>query len=351
MKLTEEQKNEVKRLFKDHPDLKYLTATIFKNEKLDGRSKEGKAIRQFLIDEGLEYKTSEIPKVEAVELTEENKKFLLSDQVGIGCKPIELTRILFEDKDVKPLGIENRTVIEFLKEHRPEILNEDEIAVTEKWFPPTQMTAAIKRVNRWAGKELHHERLNTKDKKSCEQLLIYFKSKRFSTFINSYRNLADRDLFESEFVRSVWDKPDLTIDELNLYITVCANYVRQKHIQRRLDILNNKLDEMDDAGEDVTMRFNELIKNTSEELNACEKRIEQLIQKLNGDRAKRIDAQGKNSVSIIALVEAFQTHEERERFVKMAEMENTLAEQEVDRLESFDEIKARILGITKRELI
>ena len=88
-------------------------------------------------------------------------------------------------------------------------------------------------------------RSNTKQKKMCEKLLFYLKSPRFVHFINQYSTIADRDLFESEFVRTVWDKPDLTNDELNLYITVCTNYVRQKHIQQRIDRLNNMLNDTD----------------------------------------------------------------------------------------------------------
>jgi len=37
--------------------------------------------------------------------------------------------------------------------------------------------------------------------------------------------------------------------------------------------------------------------------------------------------------------------------ILMAEMQNKLIEEEADRLESMDEYKARILGISKREIL
>ena len=43
---------------------------------------------------------------------------------------------------------------------------------------------------------------------------------RFIQVINTYSGSEDRRLFEAEFIRSVWDKPDLTSEELNLYINV-----------------------------------------------------------------------------------------------------------------------------------
>lgn len=351
MKLTKEQAEKVKELFKKYPDIKKLTQLIFDDESLDGRTQEGRAVKRFLVKEGLQYKTTLVEKVTPLTLTEEQQAFLLGSRVEMGMKPIEITRLLFNRVDIQPLGIENRTVLDFLRKHRPDIIDEDDIIVVEKWKPPIRLVQAIKKVNDWTGRQLNEGQMTTKDRKCCEQLLLHLKSPRFSNFINQYKSVADRDLFESEFIRSVWDKPDLTIDELNLYITVCGNYVRQKHIQKRLDVFNHKLENMENADQDVNMRFNELIKNTSDELNACEKRIETLVQKLNGDRAKRLSEQGKDTVSIVALVEAFQEFQERERLVHMADMENELASDEADRLESMDEMKARVLGISKRELL
>ena len=183
-----------------------------------------------------------------------------------------------------------------------------------------------------------------------EQLINHLRSPRFHHFINQYSTLADRDLFESEFVRAVWDKPDLTNDELNSYVTLCTNYVRQKHIQQRIDRLNALLNDAD-SERDVTMRLTELIKATSDELNQCEKRIESLTKDLNGSRQQRLKAKGEENGSIFALVEAFTDKEERDRMIMMAELQNKLIEEEVNKLESMDEYKARILGISKRELL
>ena len=99
------------------------------------------------------------------------------------------------------------------------------------------------------------------------------------------------------------------------------------------------------------MRLTEHIKATNEELNACEKRIESLTQKLNGDRAKKLEKKGVNTQNILSLVEAFQDEEERQRLVMMAEQRLSLVEEEAYRLESLDEYKARIFGTSKEELL
>lgn len=347
--LDDKQKEKVRAGFKKSPDLKYLTEVAWGKKGLDGRSKEGKAVRQFLIDEGLNYDTAFVPKLKQIDLTDEQKEFLLSDSIETGMKPLEVARLTFSDPSIVSLSLQHRTVQRFLEKHRPDIINKNDLETSDEWKPPLTLSSTINRVSKWTSNDLTEERMSVRDKKGCEALFKNLKSIRFISIINNYSLLSDRELFESEFIRATWDKPDLTNDELNLYITVCSNYVRIKHVQKRLDNINRYVQESEEP--DVHMRVTEQLKTTSEELNQIEKRIESLINKLNGDRAKRLAEKGSQNVSILALVEAWQTYEERERMVMKAQMENKLLEDEAGRLESMDQLKARILGISKEELI
>lgn len=350
IELDDEQKRFILELFKTTPDLKIITQRLFNDNTLDGRSKEGRAVRAFLAEERKQYKTTVQEKVGQIDLTKAQKEFLMSDSVEVGMTALEAARLVFKDGSIKTLSSQHRSVVDFLKNFRPEVINENDMVTTEKWLPPKTISKALKKVNDWCGQSLEESELQRKQLRLIEQLINHLKSPRFKHFINQYSTLADRDLFESEFVRAVWDKPDLTNDELNLYVTVCTNYVRQKHIQMRIDRLNNLL--ADSSSErDVTMRLTELIKATSEELNQCEKRIESLTKDLNGSRQQRLKAKGEENGSIFALVEAFVEKEERDRMIMMAELQNKLIEEEADRLESMDEYKARVLGISKRELL
>ena len=348
--LTNEQKTQITREFSRNPDLKHITQIVFQDDSLDGRSKEGRAVRSFLINNNLTFTTTLVPKVEEIDLDAEQKEFLMSRNVERGMNALEITRLTFKDREIQPLSQQHRTVMEFLRRYRPEIVDDNEMITNDKWSPPKSLSRAIKKVNDWAGQNFEEIEIQTKQKRMMEKLLFYLKSPRFVHFINQYSTIGDRDLFESEFVRTVWDKPDLTNDELNLYITVCTNYVRQKHIQQRIDKLNTMLNDTDNE-RDLTMRLTEIIKATSDELNQCEKRIESLTKDLNGSRQARLKAKGEQNGSIAALVEAFQEREERDRMIMMAEMQTKLIEEEADRLESMDDYKARILGISKREIL
>ena len=162
--------------------------------------------------------------------------------------------------------------------------------------------------------------------------------------------MEDRDLFEAEFVRATWDKPDLSNDEINLYINVCMDYIHLKNIQGAMSKLNRMFNDAEDQ-QDLTVRLAELLKTKSEEYNQCEKRMESLIQKLQGDRSKRVSSQQKQNSSILALVQLFQEEEERKVMIKIANMQRKAAKEEADNLESMPDWKARVLGVSKDDVV
>jgi hypothetical protein len=162
--------------------------------------------------------------------------------------------------------------------------------------------------------------------------------------------MDDRNLFEAEYIRSVWDKPDLTSDELNLYINVCMDYIHLKNISKAIDKLNRMFEECEDQ-RDMTVRLAELLKTKSEEYNQCEKRQEALIARLNGDRKERIKNKHKDNASIISLVKLFQNEEDRKRMVDIANKQNLLVLDEANNIENMGAWKARVLGISKNDAI
>ena len=54
-----------------------------------------------------------------------------------------------------------------------------------------------------------------------------------------------------------------------------------------------------------------LIKTKSEEYNQCAGRMDKLITKLNGDRAKRVASRQSQNASVLNIVQLFQEEEER----------------------------------------
>ena len=347
--LTEEQKELIKNNYKAISDLTRLTQMVSGNESLDGRSKIGRAIRKFMVEQGLDYETTVHRKVDDIVLTDEEKEFLDS-HTGQNMSSIQLAELLWPDREIKKLSKEQRVVADYVKNHHPDFVRTDESALGIRYSPPKAMSRSIKKINDFAGKNLNESKLQMQDKKCAETLMGSLSSPRFLQVINNYTAQEDRELFEAEFVRCVWDKPDLTSDEINLYINVCMDYINLKHIEHQKAKLNSMFDEAQDQQE-FTIRLTEILKTKSEEYNQCASRMDKLITKLNGDRAKRVASKNEHTASVLNIVQLFQEEEQRAIMVKMAEMQKQIIKKEADELETMSDWKSRVLGVRREDVI
>jgi len=348
MKLEEEHKKFIDENFHKIPDLIELTRATFKDGTIDGRSKQGRAVREYLASKDIKYGTTKVEKVKPIVLTEEQKDFIKQYSQD-GMSSFQIAQLLFSETEVKKLGREQRTVgsyLDVLKQKKKEERREDK----NTYRPPETFAECIDLVNAYANHEFSEKELKVVERKSLESVFKFLKSPRFIQIINTYNKKEDQQLFEAEFIRATWDKPDLSADEINLYVNVCVDYINLKNIQNHMEKLNLMFEEADEQQE-LTVRLSELLKTKSEEYNQCEKRQESLIQRLAGDRAKRISQRQDQNASILSLVESFQNEEERKLMVKMAEMQKQAISEEANKLESMNEWKARVLGISKNDAI
>ena len=350
MDLTEEQKSLIVDKKSGISDLTELTNIVFPGQgDLDGRTKEGRAVRAFLLENEIEYETKHVYPKEDIPLTDDQVEFIVNSARD-GMDSFQIASILFADVHVKRGGREFMTVHNRLEVVSPDYVHISEDSITKKYSPPKAISKLLKKINDYCAKSMDESKLNIIEKKGVESLGGFLSSPRFIQIINNYDSSEDRHLFEAEFVRATWDKPDLTSDEINLYINVCMDYIHLKNIQGAINKLNRMFDDAEDQ-QDLTVRLAELLKTKSEEYNQCEKRMESLIQKLQGDRSKRISSKHRENASILSLVQLFQEEEERKIMLMLAEMQKKIARKEADNLESMPEWKARVLGISKRDVI
>ena len=298
--LTEEQKQFIRENFKSNPNLLDLTRLVFNNENIDGRSKEGRAVREFLSKENLDYKTTLREKVPDIELNDQQVEFIKA-QAQNGLSAFQISEILFPDLNIKRFCKEHMTIVEFLREYEPAFVHETETAINKTYNPPKVFSTGLKKINTFTLQELDEDKLTHDDIDCVESLMRNLSAPRFIQVISNYNSMTDRELFEAEFVRATWDKPDLTSDEINLYINVCVDYINLKNISSHIEKLNTMFNEVEDQ-QDMTVRLAEVLKSKTDEYDKCEKRMESLIKKLNGDRSERLKNKQKDSATIISLV-------------------------------------------------
>ena len=349
MDLSEDQKEFLRANAAKITSLIDLTRQCFEDDKLDGRSKEGRAVRKFLVENSINFKTTATSRTEDIELTQQQKDFIL-EQAESGLSSLEIAKIIFPEKNVKSLSNEQRTVLAFIRDVNPDIVPSQDGAALSSYISPKSPSRIIKKINDATGLNLDDTKLNRQKQICIERLGINLNNSRFLKIINNYLNYEDRNLFEHEFIRLTWDKPDLTADEINLYLNVCKEVINLEVVSSHLNKLNDMFDIADDQTE-MSVRLAEIIKAKSGEYHQCESRIENLTKKLQGDRAERMKKNQKENASFLSIVQLFQEEEERKTMVRIAEMQKEAIKKEAERLEGMAEWKARVLGISQEDVI
>ena len=349
MDLTKEQKDFLRENASKIPDLIDLTKQCFEDDSLDGRSKEGRAVRKFLVESSIDFKTTARTPTETIEFTKEQKDFIIQ-QAEEGLSSLEIARIVFPSRSVRPLSNEQRAVLSQIREVNPDILPSQDSGALNSYIAPKSPSRIIKKINDATGLGLDESKLNRQKQICVEKLGVNFSNSRFLKIINNYLNQEDRVLFEHEFTRLTWDKPDLTADEINLYLNVCKEVINLEVISAHLNKLNSMFDDADEQQE-MSVRLAEIIKAKSGEYHQCETRIENLTKKLQGDRSERMKKLNKENASFLSIVQLFQEEEERETMVRIAEMQKEAIKKEAERLEGMAEWKARVLGIGQEDVI
>ena len=351
-KLTEDQKKYIDKNYIQIPDVDQLTKVIFDNDSLDGRNKEGKLVAAYMLERGYRYKTRSHKKAKSLSLTEEQKKLIIEYSEDDGLNSLQISQLIFQDREVKNLSKEQRVVSDFLKTNSKKFVKPEEEKQSNSFYePPKNEKDSILKINQFTQANLSTDFSSIKrhEKDCVKNLKKNLNSPRFIQIVNTY-NDADAFLFEAEFVRAVWDKPDLTSDEVNLYINVCVDYVNLKTIQRNMEKLNRMFDECEDQTE-MSVKLAEILKAKSSEYHQCEQRQESLIKKLNGDRSARMKNKQDDFASVLNLVQSFQQKEERDRMLEIAEKQRMAVSEEVDKLEDMDSWKSRVLGLRREDVL
>lgn len=355
IKLTPELEEKIRDAYNKNPDINIIVKQVFNNETLDGRSLQGRLVRSFLANAGLKYKTTKDydKKTAEISFTDEQKRFILQEAEN-GNTAFEIAKLIFPQVNITSmLSKECRCVLEFLRQNSPTHISDEESGIGIDFSSPTTIIDAVKRINEACGETISAIKLTAQQRMNLTAFMRFMQNPRLKQLIDAYTDNSDKKLFEQQFISFTWNKPDLTADEVTLYIAVCQDIVHNKNLVKSRDKLNRMLNKVseDDDGKELSIRLAENIKAISSDYDAVQKRIESVIKKLNGDRARRIEMAGDRTANFLALVEAFQQEDERKRLLMIAKAQKEKVKNEADRLESLDEYMGRILGVDKSDVI
>ena len=367
IELTEEQKAYVDVNW-DKQDLLTLTRAVFKNEELDGRSTEGRSVKAYIAGKGVEVKTTgDRPRKGAYVLTDPQKTSvtaLLNMDEPPSVK--EMFKMIFPDiKNYSPLCSEYQALSRFVKSVNEEAMDIWEEPVTERRYkPPTNFQALIGMVNRYVNNPVDPSRalydnasLKPAQEKNLKALLSYIRSTKFILQSSQYDRKADRELFESTFIRFVQDKAaDLIPEEVDMYISAASETVQvaqiERGIQKQERLIDECLDEKDDKDGHkarLSMSLVESVNSLREKLDKSKGRLKGLIESVSGSRSKRIDNKTNKNDHLGNLLQLWSDPETRARLVELGLKEHEEDAKEYVRIRDAEDSWALIAGMDEDE--
>ena len=319
---------------------------------VDFRSKKGKLVQQFIASRTLNKNNAPaanggVNKGNLTELTESQKDSIRS--LAATAKPLEITRAIFNSPDLTNFSSEFRLVKAFYEILPPDMkLVQDEKMA--EYCPPRTDRQIYARINQFCGEPIDLDKITARQEEQAKKLKKFIQTHRFIFEINNYSKAVERMLFESSFVRFTWDKPDLTEEEIDLYINYCADMVSSYRMQKELDEMIVIRDDIMQGDNKFPQALLEAIGTLRGDINANAKRRETLLKDLNGKRSDRLDRLNNTNASILNLVESFRDAAKRKLFLEVVEARKEAVKKEGERLESVDSLHFELFGGSQDEL-
>lgn len=355
-KLTTEQEQIILKEWNSRPDsppsLLELIKLAFPGQDLDGRTKEGRAVKAFLATRKIKARAAhEYQAKEKMALTNEHKQFIESNADMMNGK--EMACVIFANPELTNLHQEVRTVNEYIRTLDLQPYEDPDEVPSSLYKPPKTFDKTVNTVNKYVNNGIDKNKITSGVQKNIDSLINYLSTYRFSHQINTYSSQTDRELFESSFIRYTHDKPDLTQEEVDQYIVLSTEVIIAASIQRRTERLQELLDAAaeDTEGRRIAMALVDAISSAQTEYNQCINRQQKLLGDLKQKRSDILKSKIKENASVLNLVQLWKEEETRKKLIQLANIRKKAVSDEVENLTGMDEIKCKIMGISKGEVL
>ncbi len=342
--LNEDVQIEVRKNYKNYDSTLQLTKDVFQDQLLDEHSPEFKSIKEFV---ARLYKG-----VEMHNFTEDQINFIADN--GEGMRPIEIARIIFPDVEGHLLH-ECKYICNLLEalgiQHEDKKIHGGPLG---NYKPPPTVHKALALINR-ADPQANYfiSGLDSEKRRCIDAVIRNLGSSRFIAMCSAIRRETLRDVFEIELVKSTYDKPDLTPEEVNSYINLAHEYVLSISLTEEMAMLKDAMEES--LGHEDGPRLSKSIADATSakirEYDDCQKRMMKLHEDLAGKRSDRLKLSGAIKESLAKWIELAKLEEGRAYMVRLAKIRNEKLEKEAHRIEDLAELVAEIRGVNISEII
>lgn len=317
----------------------------------DGRSNYGRTIKEFLIEKGLAATTkTEYSPRKAIELSDAQKEYILNNCTTM--KPLEMSRELFGHARLSPASAEARAVMTQFRTIDPKIIYGNDVPEND-YNPPKQLMHVLGRIKKYVSctQDWEQKKLNAQQKKCCDSLINYLFDNRFKRQIDSYDRTEDKITFESEFIKYTYNKVELEQEEISQYISLCSFVVSEFNIKSHIEALQRQIETAQDNDDKIPMVLMELLQSARGDLDSCVKRQKTLYDSLTQKRSEKVSKEIKDKASLLNIINAWRNYETRQAILVKAKEKKEKLREEIHKLESLDEMKYRLLGLSEDEIL
>ena len=278
---------------------------------------------------------------------------------GPSRKPGEIMRMLFPDEDQRILDGRAASAAALMRatgvEYQGEVAVLEDAHTIEKgdYRPPQSDDIVIGKINAAdPSANFVKANLNGHQRKCVKTLRNHLNSLMFVIDINSYKKSIERKLFEQEFIKSVYNKPDMIPDDIAASINLAGLYVRRIQIQEMINLLDNRMKNTLEGDEKTSMVFSEDLKSKTAEMNKCLDGIAKYHKQLNESRSKRMAAESQFHQSLAPYIQKVADENNRIAMLRAAKVYNDqVLMAEINKLSDLPQEIGEIHGISINEIL
>ena len=350
--LTTEQKQQLVDFWNSRkenpPSLAEMTEQLYPGQQKDGRSFEGRAIKQALSSMKIKASTTTnyVKKSDGVDISDAQKEFIRNHA---NMNYWEIARELFGKPGLTNLDIESRAVRQYMKEEG--LIEEDKKEVLEDYKPPRKFEETLARINCYIPHKLDRNKLTPGQKKDIETTQAYLHDPRFLYLINASIQQRTRDLFEGSFIKYIYNKSDISLEELEQFINLASAVVSEVDSTAELSRLKVAQMELLDHSGIVSKAMADRITGLEKSIQETKNYQDKLIKTLQGERNKRIEQRMSKDSSISALIEAFKSEDHRRKMATFTESMDEKVRDALKEMQSMDGLIGEIWGIAPEEIV
>lgn len=230
-----------------------------------------------------------------------------------------------------------------------------EIEVGGEYRPAVNDDTIIRKVNKAIpGLEMSKWKLSSFQKKCIRVLKANMAGDKFCLTVNSFRVPIERQIFENEFIRSCFDRPDMIASDINTCMMLAGEYVREVQIREMMNLFDARTKsalEGDDK-QGLSQSFAENLKAKTMELDKCQKNIKDLNKIIDGSYAKRKEVESKFHESIAKYVNAVCEESNRNALINQKKAyETNILKPEIDKIARTEQTIGEVHGIGIDEIL